>query len=65
MVLADRTILAGGLADFTRRSHEFGMGITDFVLSQSPFLVFRNEVLTRESIIDLAAFATRGPAEGS
>jgi hypothetical protein len=41
------------------------VGITDFVLGQPALFVFRNEVLTRESVIDLAAFAARGTAEGS
>lgn len=65
VVLTDRAVLTGGLAHFTGGTHQFRMGVTDFVLGQPTFFVFRNEVLTRESVIDLAAFAARGTAEGS
>ena len=65
VVLTDRTLFTGGLAHFTRRTNKFGMRITHFVLSQPTLLVFRNQMLTRESVINLAAFAARGTAEGS
>ncbi|CAB4606650.1 unannotated protein [freshwater metagenome] len=65
VVLTDRAVLTGGLANFTCRSHQFGVGVTHFVFRQATLFVFRNEVLTRESVIDLAASAARGTAEGS
>ena len=65
VVLADRAVLAGGLTNFSSRPHKFGMGVTDLVLSETAFFVFRNEVLAREPVIDLAAFAVWGTAEGS
>ena len=65
VVIADRAILRRGLTDFPRRSNEFRMRVANLVLGQSAFFVFRDEVLTRESVIDLAALAPRGTAERS
>ena len=65
VVLADRAVLAGGLSDFPSGPNQFRVGVADFVLSEAALLIFRDEVLTRESVIDLAAFAARGTAEGS
>jgi hypothetical protein len=61
----NRTFRFGLLANSTSSPHQFRVSITDFVLGQPTLFVFRNEVLTRESVIDLAAFAARGTAEGS
>ncbi len=65
VVLTDRAVLTGGLAHLTGGTHQFGVGIADFVLGQPTLFVFRNEVLTRESVVNLAAVAARGTAEGS
>lgn len=65
MVLADGAVLAGGLADFTSGPHQFRMRIAHLVLGEPTLLIFRNEVLAREAVIDLAAFAVWGTAEGS
>ncbi len=65
VVLADGAVLAGGLSDFPGCANQFRVGVADFVLRQAALLKFRDEVLTRESVIDLAASAARGTAEGS
>ena len=65
VVLTDRAVLRRGLSDFPGRSHQFRMGVAHFVLGQAAFLVFRDEVLAGEPVIDLAALATRGTAERS
>lgn len=65
LVLANRTRLRGGLTHLTGSPNQFGVGITHFVLRQTSLLVFRDEVLAREAVIDLAAFAARGTAERS
>jgi hypothetical protein len=41
------------------------VGIADFMLRETTLLVFRDEVLAREAVIDLAAFGAWGTAEGS
>lgn len=65
VVLADGTVLASRLSDFPSCPNQFRVSVADFVLSEAAFLVFRDEVLAREAVIDLAAFAARGTAEGS
>lgn len=65
LVLTNRTRLRRWLTHLTSSTNKFGMGVTHFVLRQTTLLVFRNEMLARESIIDLAAFAARGTAERS
>lgn len=65
LVLADRTGFGGGLTHLTSSADQFGVRVTHLMLGQTTLLVFRNEVLAREAVIDLAAFAARGTAEGS
>lgn len=65
VVLTDRAVLAGGLSDFPSCPNQFRVSVADFVLREAALLIFRDEVLTRESVIDLAASAARGTAEGS
>ncbi len=52
--VADRTGLGGGFGHLPGRPHQFGMGIADFVLRQTPFAILRNEMLAREPVVDLA-----------
>ena len=65
LVRTDRTRFRCGLTDLTGRPNQFGVGVTDLMLRQTPLLELGDEVLTREAVVDLAAFATRGTAEGS
>jgi len=65
VVLTDRTAFARGLTHLTRRPHQLGVGVAHLVLGQSTLLELGDEVLSRESVIDLAASATGGTAEGS
>ena len=65
VVLADRAVLRRRLTDFARCSNQFRMGVAHLMLGQTTLFVFRDEVLTRESVIDLAALAPRGTAKRS
>ena len=63
--LADRAVLRGRLTDLSGRPNQFRMGVAHLVLRQPSLLELRDEVLSREPVIDLAALATRGTAERS
>jgi hypothetical protein len=56
--LTDRTVLAGRLRALTGCPHEFGMGIADFMLGETALAVLRDQVLARESVVDLARRAS-------
>ena len=63
--LADRTVLAGRLRALACGTKKFGMGITDLVLRESALAVLRDEVLARESVVDLARRASVDAPDGA
>jgi hypothetical protein len=56
--LTDRTVLPRWLRALSRCPHEFGMGVADFMLGETALAVLGDEVLARESVVDLARRAS-------
>jgi hypothetical protein len=56
--LADRTVLTRRLCALPRGPHEFGMGIAHLMLGEATFSKLGDQVLARESVINLSRRAS-------
>jgi len=65
LVLTDRTVTVGRLRGLPSRPHQLGVGVAHLVLGEAAFPELRDQVLARESVVDLAGCAGGGAPHGS